>query len=116
MKARLPKEFRGGGGGNMNAMIRQAQKIQEDMATKQDELNDREFTASVGGGVIEVLMTGNKELKKITIDPDVVDPDDIDMLQDLVVAAVNEVYRKVTETSDAEMGEITGNLSVPGLL
>ncbi|MDR2931888.1 MAG: YbaB/EbfC family nucleoid-associated protein, partial [Oscillospiraceae bacterium] len=98
MKARLPEGY-GGGPQNMNAMIRQAQKMQEQMAEKQEELNAREFRATVGGGAVEVVMMGNKQLSSIAIKPEVVDPDDIDMLQDLVVAAVNEAYRTVDDAS-----------------
>lgn len=116
MKARLPKGYRGGGGGDMNSMIRQAQKMQTAMAEKQEELNEREFSATVGGGVIEVTMTGNKILKEIKINPDIVDPEDVEMLQDLVIAAVNEVYRNVDETTEAEIGEITGGLNIPGIV
>ena len=115
MKARLPKEYQGGGGQNMNAMIRQAQKMQDDIAQKQLEINEMEFRAAVGGGTIEVVMSGDKVLRTIAIQPEVVDPDDIEMLQDLVVAAVNEVYRKVDETTSAEMEKITGGLNVPGM-
>ena len=115
MKARLPKGF-GGGAQNMNSMIRQAQKMQEQMAEKQEELNEREFKATAGGGAIEVVMTGKKELTGIVIKPEVVDPDDIEMLQDLVVAAVNEAIRTVESTVTAEMEKITGGLSVPGVL
>lgn len=114
MKARLPQGM-GGGQQNMNSMIRQAQKMQEDMAAKQEEIAQREFKASVGGGVVEVVMSGAKEVTGITIQPDVVDPDDIEMLQDLIIAAVNEAYRKVEDTTNAELEEITGGLNVPGM-
>lgn len=115
MKARLPKEYSGVGGQNMNAMIKQAQKIQEQMAEKQEELNEQEFSATVGGGAVEVVMTGKKELKNVTLKPEVVDPEDIEMLQDLVVAAVNEVLRTVEETTAAEMDKITGGIQIPGM-
>jgi len=115
MKARLPKEYSGGGGQNMNAVIKQAQKIQEQMAEKQEELNEQEFSATVGGGAVEVVMTGKKELKNITLKPEVVDPEDIEMLQDLVVAAVNEALRTVEETTAAEMDKITGGIQIPGM-
>lgn len=114
MKARLPQGY-GGGPQNMNAMIRQAQKMQDDMATKQEELAEREFRSTVGGGAIEVVMMGNKQLSQILIKPEVVDPEDIDMLQDLVVAAVNEAYRMVEETTNEEMDKITGGISMPGM-
>ena len=114
MKARLPQGY-GGGPQNMNAMIKQAQKMQEQMAQKQEEIAERTFSTTVGGGSITVEMTGAKQLTQITIKPEVVDPDDIDMLQDLVVAAVNEAYRMVDEASAAEMEQITGGLNMPGM-
>lgn len=114
MKARIPKGV-GGGQQDMNAMIRQAQKMQDDMAAKQEELSSREFTSSVGGGTVEVTMTGNKVVQAISIKPEVVDPEDIDMLQDLVLAAVNEVLRNVEEVTNEEMEAITNGLNVPGL-
>lgn len=114
MKANLPKGV-GGGSQNMNAMIKQAQKMQELMAEKQEEMADREFKATVGGGAVEVTMTGKKELTAVTLKPEVVDPEDIEMLQDLVIAAVNEAYRQVEEITNAEMEEITGGLNVPGM-
>ena len=115
MKARLPQGY-GGGAPNMNAMLRQAQKMQEDMAKKQEELATREFRTTAGGGMIEVVATGAKELISMTIKPEVVDPDDVEMLQDLVVAAVNETLRQVDEATSAEMGEISGGMSLPGML
>lgn len=114
MKARLPKGY-GGGGGDMNSMIRQAQKMQEQMAEKQEELNGKEFSTSVGGGVVEVTMTGDKVIKSINIKPDIVDPDDIEMLQDLVISAVNEIYRTVDDAVEKEMESITGGLNLPGI-
>lgn len=115
MKARLPQGM-GGGPQNMNSMIKQAQKMQELMAQKQEELNEREYKASSGGGAVEVLMSGKKELTSVTIKPEVVDPEDIEMLQDLVVAAVNEAYRAVEEATSAEMEKITGGLNMPGMM
>jgi len=114
MKARLPKGM-GGGPQNMNAMIKQAQKMQADMETLQAELDEREYDVSVGGGVISVKITGKKEIKAIDLKPEVVDPDDIETLSDLLVAAVNEAIKKVEETNAAEMQKITGDLNVPGL-
>ncbi len=114
MKARLPQGM-GGGPKNMNAMIRQAQKMQEDMKKKQDELEQMEFTTTSGGGMVEVSINGKKEIKSITLKPEIVDPEDIDMLQDLVVAAVNEAIRTVEEKSSTEMEKITGNLNIPGM-
>lgn len=114
MKARLPKGM-GGGPQNMNAMIKQAQKMQEDMASLQEELDEREYDVSVGGGVISVKISGKKEIKNIDIKPEIVDPDDIETLSDTLVAAINEAIKKVEDTNAAEMQKITGDLSVPGL-
>ena len=114
MKARLPKGM-GGGPQNMQSMIKQAQKMQEDITKKQAEIDEMEFTASVGGGAVEVVMSGKKELKAITIKPEAVDPDDIEMLEDLVAAAVNATVKQVDETAEAEMGKLTGGMNIPGL-
>ena len=114
MKARLPEGY-GGGTQNMNAMIRQAQKMQEEMTEKQEELAAREFQGSAGGGMVEVTMNGKREIVSLTIKPDVVDADDIEMLQDLITAAVNETYRHVEEVTNEEMEKITGGLNVPGM-
>lgn len=114
MKARLPKGM-GGGAQNMNAMIRQAQKMQDDMKLKQDEIAEMEFKSTAGGGMVEVTISGKKEVKSIILKPEVVDPEDIEMLQDLIVAAVNEAIRTVEDTTSAEMEKITGNLNIPGM-
>lgn len=114
MKARLPQGM-GGGAQNMNAMIKQAQKMQDDMKIKQDELAELEYKTTAGGGMVEVTISGTKQLKSIALKPEVVDPADIDMLQDLIVAAVNEAIRTVEDTTNAEMEKITGNLNVPGM-
>ena len=115
MRAKLPQGF-GGGPGNMNSMIRQAQKIQEEMQKKQAELEEQEYTVTAGGSAVTVVINGKKEIRSLTLQPEVVDPQDIEMLQDLVMAAVNEAIRKVEDTAAQEMGKITGNLSMPGLL
>jgi hypothetical protein len=117
MKARLPAGF-GGGPTNQKDLMRQAQKMQEQFAKTQAELEERDFTATSGGGMVEVVMNGKKELKSLVIKPEVVDPDDVEMLEDLVMAAVNEVIRNVEETSNEQLGKITGNLNLgmPGLL
>ncbi|MCL2035750.1 MAG: YbaB/EbfC family nucleoid-associated protein [Oscillospiraceae bacterium] len=115
MKARLPQGYGGGGAQNMNAMILKAQKMQEQMKVKQDELNEREFKAASGGGAVEVTMSGKKEMTNIVISPDVVDPDDIEMLGDLIMAAVNEAIRTVDDATSAEMEKITGGLNLPGM-
>ena len=94
MKARLPKEYQGGAQ-NMNSMLRQAQKMQADIENAQAEIDETDFSAAVGGGAIEVVMSGNKVLKSIKIKPEVVDPEDVEMLEDLVLSAVNEVLRTI---------------------
>ena len=114
MKARLPAGY-GGGASNMNAMLKQAQKMQQDMARVQAELEEREFTAKAGGGAVEAVVTGAKVLKDLHIDPEVVDPEDVEMLQDLVIAAVNEAMKNAEDASAAEMGKITGGMGIPGM-
>jgi nucleoid-associated protein EbfC len=106
-----------GGGGNMANLMKQAQKMQKDMAKLQEELEQRTVEASAGGGAITVIATGKKEIKEINIKPEVVDPDDVEMLQDLILAAVNEAIRKADEMVNGEMGKITGGLGggMPGL-
>ena len=114
MKANLPKGM-GGGAQNMQAMIRQAQKMQEDMAAKQEELDAREYEIKAGGGVVAVKINGKKEVLSIDIDPEVVDPDDVETLQDILVAGVNEAIKRVEETNSKEMEKITGSMAMPGL-
>jgi nucleoid-associated protein EbfC len=106
--------FQGGGMGNMNNMIKQAQKMQKDMMKVQEELELREIEASAGGGAVTVIVTGKKELVSIKIKPEVVDPEDVEMLQDLILAAVNEAIRKAEEMVSSEMGKLTGGLGLPG--
>ncbi|MDF2530667.1 MAG: YbaB/EbfC family nucleoid-associated protein [Clostridia bacterium] len=103
-----------GGMGNMNNMIKQAQKMQKDMMKVQEELEQREIEASAGGGAVTVVVTGKKELVSINIKPEVVDPEDVDMLQDLIMAAVNEAIRKAEEMVSGEMGKLTGGFGLPG--
>ena len=114
MKANLPKGM-GGGAQNMQAMIRQAQKMQEDMAAKQEVLDAREYEIKAGGGVVAVKINGKKEVLSIDIDPEVVDPDDVETLQDILVAGVNEAIKRVEETNSKEMEKITGSMNMPGL-
>ena len=114
MKARIPKGM-GGGPQNMNAMIKQAQKMQEDMEAKQAELEEREYDISAGGGVVGVKISGKKEILSVKIDPEVVDPDDVETLEDLVTAAVNEAIKTVEAVSAEEMQKITGSMSIPGM-
>ena len=101
-----------GGGINMN-MIKQAQKMQQDMQRMQAELEQKEYTAQAGGGVVSATVTGRHELKSVTIDPEAVDPDDVEMLQDLVVAAVNEAMRAASADAASAMGQLTGGLNLP---
>ena len=114
MKANIPKGM-GGGPQNMQAMIRQAQKMQEDMAAKQAELDAREYDVSAGGGVVTVKINGKREILEINLEPEIVDPDDIETLSDILVAAVNEAIKRVDETNNAEMSKITGPMNMPGL-
>lgn len=101
------------GGMNMNNLMKQAQKMQKQLEETQAELENKKFEATSGGGAVSVTVTGKKVIEKITISPDVVDPDDIEMLEDLVLTAVNEAIRTAEEAVSAEMGKIAGP-SMPG--
>lgn len=114
MKARLPQGM-GGGPQNMNAMLKQAQKMQEDMNAMQAELEAKEYEVSAGGGMVKLTITGKKEIKNIKISPEIVDPDDIETLEDILTAAVNEAIKRVEDSAAEEMSKITGNLNIPGL-
>ena len=114
MKARLPKGI-GGGPQNMNAMIRQAQKLQEDMDAMQTELDAREYDISAGGGAVKIKIKGTLEVENIEISPEIVDPDDIETLSDLLTAAVNEAINKVTTTNEEEKNKISAQLNIPGM-
>lgn len=114
MKAHLPQGF-GGGPSNMQGVIKQAQKMQERMAELQAELDEKEYDFTVGGGMITIKMNGKKEMQSIEIKPEVVDPDDIEMLQDLIVAGVNEAISSIEKTNNDEMSKVTGNLNIPGM-
>ena len=103
----------GGVGGNMNSMLRQAQKMQQDMMKAQEELESKTYEAAAGGGVVTAVVSGKKELTQVTIDPEAVDPDDVEMLKDLIVAAVNEAMRKATEDAASSMSRLTGGLNLP---
>ncbi len=96
--------------GNMNNLMKQAQKMQKQMEETTKELEEKEITATAGGGAVEVVVTGKKEIKSVKLDPEVVDPDDIEMLEDLIVAATNEALRKMEEYSQSQMAKITGGL------
>lgn len=115
-KKSKPKMPGGGGGGSMQQQITQAQAMQRQLAMIQSELEEKEFTATAGGGAVSVTANGKKELTALSFDKDVVDPDDVEMLQDLVMAAVNEVMRQIDEASETEMSKVTGGLNIPGLM
>lgn len=112
MKARLPQGM-GGGPQNMNDMIKQAQKMQDNIAEIQAQLETKEYEVAVGGGAIKVVINGKKEITSFTIKPEVVDPEDIEMLQDLIISAVNEGIRVVEKDSDDSIGAVTGGLNLP---
>ena len=112
MKVRIPQ---GMGGGNMQSMLKQAQKMQEDMAEMQAELETREYEVAAGGGVVSVKINGKKEILSVKLAEEIVDPDDIETLEDLIVAGVNEAIKKVEADASAEMSRITGGMSIPGV-
>ena len=114
MRARVPKGA-GNNAQNMNQMIRQAQKMQDQITELQDEIEARDFTVTVGGGAVELVMTGKKTIKSLTIKPEVVDKDDIEGLQDLIISAVNETVNQIEATTEDEMSKITCGVSLPGL-
>ena len=113
MRANVPKGM--GGAQNMQAMIRQAQKMQEDMEAKQAELDAKEYEVKAGGGVVSVKINGKKEILAIDIQPEIVDPDDVETLSDILVAAVNEAIKRVESTNSTEMEKITGRMNMPGM-
>lgn len=102
-------------GGNMNNMLKQVQKMQRQMEEAQEKIEQTEMEASSGGGAVKVVVNGKRELVSIEISKEVVDPDDVEMLQDLVMTAVNEGLKKAEEVSAREMGKVTGGISIPGL-
>ncbi len=111
MKAgKKPKNRNGGGAKDMQKQLKQLQAMQAEMEQKQAELEQKELTTTAGGGAVEVTINGKKQITKLTIDKDVVDPDDVEMLQDLVMAAVNEAIRQIEDLEESEMNSITGNL------
>ena len=105
----------GMGGGNMQSMIRQAQKMQADMMKAQEELESKSYEAAAGGGVVKAVVSGRKEVTSVTIDPEAVDPDDVEMLQDLIVAAVNEALRKASDDANSQMSKLTGGMNLGGM-
>ena len=109
MKARIPNQ---GAGGNM---MKRIQEMQQNMQTLQEELAVAEYSASSGGGAVDVTVNGSHEVKKVTMKPEVVDPEDVEMLEDMLIAALNEAMRKADETAEREMGKITGEINIPGM-
>ena len=112
MKARLPQGY---GAKGMNDMLKQAQKMQEDMAVLQEELAEREYTASSGGSMVRATVNGEKRLVSIKLDPEVVDPEDVEMLSDMIIAAVGEAQRLAETDASESMEKITGGVDLPGL-
>lgn len=112
MKVRLPNN---GGMGNMQSMLKQAQQMQQDMAAKREELDAAEYEVSAGGGAVQVKINGKRQVLSLEISPELVDPDDIETLQDIVTAAVNEAIHKVDTTEAEEMGKITGPMGDMGM-
>ena len=109
MKVRLPQ------GGGMQNMIKQAQTMQEDMQAKQAELEAKEYDVSAGGGVIDVKINGKREILSVKLAEEIVDPDDIETLEDLIIAAINEAIKTVDADAAAEMAKITGGMGIPGM-
>ncbi|HIS52179.1 MAG TPA: YbaB/EbfC family nucleoid-associated protein [Candidatus Onthomonas avicola] len=109
------RNMRGMGGINMNNMVRQAQKMQADMERMQTELEQKTYSGKAGGGMVEAVVSGKKELTKITINPEAVDPEDVGMLEDLVLLAVNEALRLANEDANSSLGRLTGGLNLGGL-
>lgn len=109
MKARIPQ------GPSRSDMLRQVQKMQEDMANKQAELEEAEYEVAAGGGMVKVKINGKKEIVSLEINPDIVDPDDIEMMSDIIIAAVNEAIKTLEETNEREMQKITGSMGSMGL-
>lgn len=99
----------------MQAMLRQAQKMQADIEQKKAELDEKEYVVSSGGGMVEVTMTGSHQVKSIGINPEAVDPEDVEMLEDMLVAALNETIRQIDEEAERELDGVTGGLNIPGL-
>lgn len=104
-----------GGMGNMQGMMKKVQKMQADMMKMQEELKARKFENSVGGGAVSVVVSGKKELESIKINPEAVDVDDMEMLEDMIISAINECMRQIDETSEKEMSKITGGMKLPGM-
>ena len=112
MKVRIPQQ---GGMGNMSEMLKKAQKMQEEMAATQAALEEKEYEISAGGGAVTVKISGKREILALDIQPDVVDPDDVEMLSDILIAAINEAIKTVDTVSEQEMSKISGQMGLPGM-
>ena len=110
------KPSMGGGGGSMQKQLQQMQAMQRKMEALQAEIEEKELTTTAGGGAVTVTVNGKKEVTRLELKPEIVDPDDIEMLQDLIMVAVNEGIRQIEELANNEMGKLTGGLNIPGLL
>ncbi len=115
MKARIPKGAGGGAPANMQQLARQAQKMQEDMELITNQLNETEYTATAGGSMVTAVVMGSMEVKSIDIKPEIVDPEDTEMLSDMVVAAVNEALRAAAADKEEKLGAVSGGINIPGL-
>lgn len=115
----MNKKFRGmppgGGMGNMQSIMRQAQKMQEELGKKQQELQEKSYEVSTGGGAVSLKIKGDKTIEELRLSPEVVDPDDIEMLQDLIISAFKEAFEQIDKEADETMGQMTGGLKIPGL-
>jgi len=112
----MPKGFSGVPGGmNMNSLMKQAQKMQKQMAEMQEDLANKTLETSSGGGAVKITINGEKQITDLQISPEVVDPEDVEMLQDLIITAVNEAIRQMDETVSASMSKITGGMNIPGM-
>jgi len=110
----MAKGYGGGMGMNMNNLVKQAQKMQKQLEQAQAELETKTFAVTSGGGAVRVVVTGKKELTELVISPDAVDPDDVEMLQDLIISAVNEAIRQADAAASGEMSKLTGGVNLPG--
>ena len=115
MKARLPQGYGGGGAANIQQLAKQAQKMQAQMDEASAELAEKEYTAAAGGGAVSVTVTGKMEVKALEIKPEVVDPEDVEMLSDIVTAAVNEALRAAAADKEQTMEKLSGGINIPGL-
>lgn len=115
MKARLPKGYGGGGQQNLQALARQAQKMQDEMETATEELKQKEYEATSGGGMVKAVVSGEFEIKSLEIKEDVVDPEDVEMLSDLIVAAVNSALKNASTDKEETMDKISGSMNLPGM-